>query len=190
MIHRPILAIVAILFFSLFAFAQQTATTSTSNGQSVSLPANTQVTDSKGRVVKNRGNNQNGSLRFNHTGKLVRNANGEWTVTGEISEVKNPASQGSDGPVEINTNGEPTDVVLDRNGQEPGGLTVTITGGNATVTVGGNCNDVTVGGSGNKAALNGNNNSLTGQAGSAGTATMGGHGNSVTSGGGSWRVGN
>lgn len=152
------------------------------------LPGGTTVRDSKGRVIENGGWNSNGSLKFRYTGKLTRDAQGNLTCSGEIKEVANPSSQGSVGPITINTNGEPTTIDLGKNGTSPGGnLTNTILGGNATVNVSGNFNDVAVGGTGNNVNVTGNHNSGSGVgASSGGNVTFGGRGNSWTANGGSW----
>lgn len=155
------------------------------------LPAGRTVTDSKGREITNGGTNANGSLKIHYTGKLKLNSNGEYECSGEISEVINPASQGSTGPITVNTNGNPTTIQLEKNGVDPGGhITTTITGGNATVNVSGNFNDPSVGGTGNNVNITGNNNCGSGQPGSAGNVFQGGRGNSWNSGGGNWTIRN
>ena len=156
------------------------------------LPAGKTVRDAKGRVIENGGTNENGSVKFRYTGKLTRDANGNFTCTGEVKEVSNPASQGSEGPINVNTNGEPTTIDLGKNGTDPGGHIVTnVTGGNATVNVSGNFNDPSVGGTGNTVNVTGNNNSGSGSgAGSGGNVNQGGHGNSWNSNGGNWVVRN
>lgn len=156
------------------------------------LPPGRTVTDSKGRVIHNGGLNENGKLNFRYSGKLTVKSTGDFEVSGEIPEVTNPASQGSDGPIDINTNGEPTTINLNRNGIDPNGhITTNVSGGNSTVNVNGNFNDPSVGGTNNTVNINGNNNSGSGNgANSGGTVNLGGHGNSWGSGGGQWSVHN
>lgn len=194
---RSLISLIAMLLLALPAFSRSAlamntpddATTTAQPPQDGKLPPNTTVKDSKGRTVRNRGENQNGRVHFRYTGKLKRTSATQWEVDGEITTVTNPASQGSEGPIDVNTNGEPTTVNLDKNGTDPGGHIVTnVTGGNATVNVSGNYNDPSVGGTGNTVNITGNNNSGSGTAGSSGTVNQGPGGNSWNSGGGNWIV--
>lgn len=158
----------------------------------VKLPPGKTITDAQGRVVENGGTNENGRLHVRCTGKIDRDANGNYTTTGEITDVTNPASQGSEGPINVNTNGKDTTINLDKNGTDPGGhIGANITGGNATVNVNGNFNDPSVGGTGNNVNMNGNHNSGSGNgAGSGGNVYMGGRGNSWAGNGGNWTTRN
>lgn len=187
---RSFCFLLAMLVLASFSFGQAAATAAPPLWGK--LTAGKTITDSKGREIHNGGTNANGSLHFRYTGKLRTKANGELECSGEITEVTNPASQGSEGPIMVNTDGEPTIINLDRNGTDPGGhIGSTIVGGNATVNVGGNFNDPTVGGTNNSVNITGNNNSGSGQgAGSGGNVTLGGHGNSWNSNGGNWTTRN
>lgn len=194
MIRNLCLAI-ATLFFVFPSYGQVASKLEESSNSSViyegKLPAGRTVTDSKGREVVNGGTNANGSLKIRYTGKLKLNASGEYEITGELSEVTNPSSQGSSGPITVNTNGLHTTVNLEKNGTDPGGhIITTINGGNATVNVSGNFNDPSIGGTGNNVNITGNNNCGSGQPGSGGNVTQGGRGNSWNSGGGNWTVRN
>jgi hypothetical protein len=171
--------------------AQATSSAPVANLRDGSLPAGKKVTDSKGRVITNGGANENGKLQFRYSGKLKTLPNGDLECSGEVPEVTNPRSQGSNGPVIVNTDGEPTTINLNRNGTDPGGhIDSTITGGNATVNVNGNFNDTSVGGTGNTVNFNGGGCTGQGQAGSGGTVNMGGAGNAFNGGGGNWTVRN
>lgn len=169
------------------------ATTAAPHGQTSRLPAGKTVKDSKGRTVTNDGTNENGGANITYTGKLDRTTT-PWTVTGEITVVTNPSSQGSNGGVTVGTNGEPTTVNLNKDGSpqgtQPGPLNSTISGGNATVNVNGNHNNFTVNGNNNTTSVNGNNNtgSVNGNGATPNnTVNMGGQNNSVTSGGTTFR---
>lgn len=197
--YRPLLLTLLTLLFAVSSLAQGAARDATSGGSTTTpvlrdgkLPAGKTLTDAKGREIHNGGTNQNGKLHFRHTGKLKVKPNGDIECSGEVTEVTNPASQGSEGPISVNTNGEPTTVNLERNGTDPGGHIVTnVTGGNATVNVSGNFNDPSVGGTGNTVNVTGNNNSGSGAGpGSGGNVNQGGHGNSWNSNGGQWVVRN
>lgn len=194
--HRFLLSLAALCLFIPFANAQTDAASPTPTAivqpPTFKLPPGASITDSKGRSVENGGTNNNGRVHIKHTGNITNNGNGTYTCSGEISEVTNPASQGSEGPITVNTNGEPTEVNLDRNGRDPGQhVNSTIIGGNATVNVSGNYNDPTVGGTNNTVNITGNHNSGQGQgAGSGGTVNMGGRDNGWNSNGGNWNVRN
>ncbi len=187
MTKSPFLTALMALLFSVVALAQG-ATTQTSTGK---LPANSTVVDSAGRTVTNNGTNANGSVKVTHTGKMKLVGPGEYQISGEITLIENPASQGSEGPITVNTNGKPTEVVLEKNGTDPGGhITANVTGGNAVIHANGNFNDINVGGGNNHVDFNGRNNTATGQPGSGGTVSLGGRNNSFNSGGGQWTVRN
>lgn len=189
---RTLAISLAVFLLGAFAFAQSTDPTG-GNPPPVhtgKLLAGKTIRDSKGREVTNNGLNNNGALHLRYTGKLTRDSLGNLTCSGEISSVTNPASQGSEGPITIDTGGESTDIDLGRNGTDPGGhVGTTIVGGKANVNVGGNFNDVSVGGSNNTITFGGNNNLGTGLTGSGGGVILGGHGNSW-GGTGSWVVRN
>ncbi len=187
MTKSSFLTVLMALLLSVFALAQGPQPPQlTSN-----LPANSTVVDASGRTVTNGGSNDNGSVKVTHTGKMKRVGPGEYQITGDIRLVENPASQGSEGPITVNTNGQGTEITLEKNGKDPGGhITVNVTGNNATIHANGNFNDINVGGTNNHVDFNGRNNTATGQAGSGGTVSMGGRGNSFNSGGGNWRVSN
>lgn len=182
-----------ILLLSLFALCAfvpaQTATrtadpdvTSDKPGGTDKLPAGKEIKDSKGRRVKNRGENRNGGVKIKFTGTIDKSGD-VWVCSGEISEVTNPASQGSEGPIDVATNNEPTTINLERNGTDPGGHIVChINGNNATTNVSGNYNDFDVVGNDSTTNITGNHNTgaITG---TNGNVSLGGRGNSVSSGG-------
>lgn len=150
------------------------------------VPAGKEASDSKGRRIENTGTN--GSVTICYTGTLRWDTAGNATCTGEILQVENRATIGS-ASASINTNGEPTTINLDQNGQH----TYVIDGGRATVNCNGDRNNVIVGGLDNNVNLNGNDISGSGaNAHSGGTATMGrrSSGNSWRSNGGNWTVRN
>ena len=185
MTKSPFLTALMALLFSVVALAQGTTPQTLTD----KLPANSTVTDSAGRTVTNGGTNANGSVKVTHTGKMKMVSPGEYRISGEITLIENPASQGSEGPITVNTNGKPTEVVLEKNGTDPGGHIVTnVNGGKAIVHINGNFNDANVGGGNNHIDFNGRNNTATGQPGSGGTVSLGGRGNSFNSGGGQWTV--
>lgn len=195
--YRSLLITLLALLFAVPTLAQggtspSTPSTPTPVLRDGKLPAGKTLTDSKGREITNGGSNENGKVHFRYTGKLKVKPNGDIECSGEVTEVTNPQSQGSDGPISVNTNGEPTTINLNRNGTDPGGhITSSITGGNATVNVGGNFNDPSVGGGNNTVNITGNNNTGSGSgAGSGGNVNQGGHGNSWNSNGGHWTVRN
>lgn len=180
-----LLSVFCLSFFSA-ASAQDTRISGpvadTAGGGTDKLPSGQEVKDSKGRVVKNRGENRNGGVKITFTGKLDKSQT-PWVCSGEITVVTNPASQGSEGPIDINTNNEPTTINLDRNGQDPGAhVTTNISGDNATVNIAGNFNDVAVAGNNSNSNITGNNNCETIN-GTNNNVTLSGRGNSVTSGG-------
>jgi hypothetical protein len=195
---RNVLLMLCAFLLAGFVGAQDADVVVSSTTQPVSggvgnLPSQTRVTDSQGRTIQNSAPaSESGKVKFRFTGKLNRTAQGEWFVTGEISEIENPASGGCKGPILVNTNNQPTTITLDRNGLNPNGhIATTVTGGNATVNVDGNYNDVTVGGTNNTVNFNGNHNSMSAQNGSGGSVSLGGNGNSVSGGGlGGWTIGN
>lgn len=154
------------------------------------LPAGKSVRDSSGRVVENNGTNNNGGVHFTYTGRLTFDAQGNITCNGDISNVTNPASQGSNGEIYVNTNGQPTTIDLERNGSQSSPLPAQITGGNATVNVSGDWVTVRVGGTNNNVGLNGRmgfGEGLDGQ--SEGNARLRGNaGNGWRSNGGNWTV--
>lgn len=159
-------------------------------GTTSQVPAGVTVTDSKGRKIANCGTNENGGVNIGYTGKLRRTGPGEWEISGEITSVTNPGSQGSNGPVCVDTNGERTIVNLNKNGSPPGTLPgplpSTVSGGNATVHVSGDHNNFTVTGNNNTTNVTGNSNTGT-VAGAGNSVNMGGRGNAVTSGGTTFR---
>lgn len=180
-----LLSVFCLSFFSA-ASAQDTRVSGpvadTVGGGTDKLPPNQEIKDSKGRVIKNRGDNRNGGVKITFTGKIDKSVN-PWVCSGEITVVTNPASQGSEGPIDINTNNEPTTINLDRNGTDPAGhVSTNIAGDNATVNVSGNFNDVAVAGNNSTSTITGNNNTET-ITGTNNNVTLGGRGNSVTSGG-------
>lgn len=193
---RYLFLMIVTLLFAASSFAQNVTTTGNSSTVPVTqhgrVPAGKTITDSKGREVHNGGLNQNGSVKIRYSGKIKTKPNGDLECTGEITEVTNPASQGSDGPVNINTNGQDTTINIDRNGTDPGGHIATyIDGGNADVNVTGNFNDVFVGGGNNDVTISGNNNTGSGGGvGSGGVVHQGGRGNTWNSNGGNWRIRN
>lgn len=187
---RPLyLCLMSLLFVSL-GWAQTPQPVPTQHDGKI--PANTFLTDSHGREIRNGGMNANGHLEIVYTGKLSKDSNGNLVCSGEIISVTNPASQGSEGPIWINTNGEPTVVRLDRNGIDPGShLDVTVLGDHANIGCSGNFNDIIVGGTGNIVNITGNHNLGTGQGSNSGGAViMAGRGNSWNSNGGNWTVRN
>lgn len=199
--YRSLLLTLLTLLFAASSFAQATAADRSTSPATTpvlrdgKLPAGKTLTDSKGREIHNGGSNENGKVHFRYSGKLKTKPNGDIECSGEVTEVTNPASQGSEGPISVNTDGEPTTINLEKNGTDPGGHIVSnITGGNATVNVSGNFNDPTVGGTGNTVNVTGNNNSGSGAAPnpnpSGGNVNQGGHGNSWNSNGGNWVVRN
>lgn len=147
------------------------------------LPAGKDIRDSKGRVIHNQGTN--GSVRLGYHGRITWDGNGNGTCNGEITEIDNTSSQGSNGPIDVNTNGEPTKIDLNQNG----GMSITVIGGNATVNANANGNTVNAGGMGNTVNVGGNNNSINGLGNTSGGTVYLGRGttgNAVNSGGGGW----
>jgi len=141
--------------------------------------------DSLGRRIENSGLT-NGGVSIRYTGRVTRNGN-TFTTDGEVVKVTVPASNGTDG-LTVDTNGQPTEINIERSGQASNPNNITIIGGNAHVTVGGNFNDLSIGGTGNTARVTGNNNNGTGQPGSSGSVFLGGARNSWV--GGNWVVRN
>lgn len=195
---RSILLLLASLLLSSFAFAQNAdrvskpgehpVLTNIHGPRWIKLPPGKTATDGTA-TIENGGTNANGRLWVRSDKKWTRDANGNYSTQGTIDEVKNPASQGSDGPISVNTGGNDIEVNLNRNGQSGAGngISSTITGGSATVNVNGNYNNTTVGGTQNNVNMNGNHNTGTGQnAGSQGNVTSGGSNNSFNSNGGNW----
>lgn len=194
-----LMLLVSTLFLSLSAFAQTNADRVQKPGEApvltningprwIKLPPGKSATDGT-TTVENGGTNQNGRLWVRADRKWTRDANGNYSTTGTIDEVKNPASQGTDGPITVDTGGQDVEVNLNRNGQSGAGngISSTITGGSATVNVNGNYNNTTVGGTQNNVNMNGNHNTGTGQnAGSQGNVTSPGSNNSFNSNGGNW----
>lgn len=153
--------------------------------------AGEKVEDTNGVVVENGGGNGNGHLIITCTGKVKRRGN--VVIVDKITRVDNPASQGSEGPISVDTGGNAVTVNLARNNNAgPGAqrLTANITGGNANVKVDGDGQNVNLDGRGNDVQVTGNNNSLTTQPGSTGTMELGGRGNQVIGGGAGWTIRN
>lgn len=170
--------------------AAQTATTPTTpTTQTTTVPAGSSAADSNGTSVNNVGTNGNGRVQVRHTGKAKRNPDGTITITGEIVEVTNPASQGSVGPIEIENHYPGLVVNLNKRGGNPNPISTSIDGGGATVNVTGSGNDVAVGGTGNTVSITGANCNGSGGNGSGGTVSVSGTGSGFTStGGGTWRT--
>lgn len=169
-----------LLLFAVPAFAQTTAQV----GQTTTLSAGENLYDLAGRTITNGGVNS-GSVQVRYEGKLRQDGQGRTYVDGKITEVTNPSSGGSNGPIEIATNGQPLNVRLNRNGAN-GPITSNIVGGNATITISGDNNEATVGGAGNTLSISGRNSTGTGTVNSSGTVTLTGTGSSFQSGGGNW----
>lgn len=188
-IYSVCILLLSLLALSAFSPAQSTAraadpvpVSSDKGNGNEKLPPNQEIKDSKGRRVKNRGENRNGRVHVRYTGTIDKSGD-VWVCSGEITEVTNPASQGSEGPIDVATNDEPTTVNLDKNGTDPGGHVVThVAGNNATVNVDGNFNDFDITGNNSTTSITGNNNTGTVN-GTGGNVNLGGRGNSVTSGG-------
>lgn len=190
MLFRSLAVGATLAFLTSIAEAQVAEVISDGTPATLRLTSGKTVTDAKGRRIENAGWNGNGALSIRFTGKLTKTSTGDYVVEGEVLGVTNPASQGSAGPVIVETGGQPTAVDLQRSGLDPGGrLQATVTGGNATVTVGGNYCDVSVGGQGNQVDLQGRGNAGTGLQDSGGDVRLGGRGNSWQGGAG-WKVRN
>lgn len=148
------------------------------------LSAGESLYDTAGRNISNGGVNS-GSINVKFDGKLKTDGQGRTYVDGNITTVTNPSNGGSNGPIEITTNGQPLEINLARNGAN-GPITSHIVGGNATITISGDQNDATVGGTGNTLLISGRNSTGTGTAGSGGSVTLTGNGSTFQSGGGNW----
>ena len=64
-------------------------------------------------TVRNFGTNRTGRLHVIYEGTATENPRGSgcWTIDGKIVEVTNPASQGSNGPISVDTNGNQVTVL-------------------------------------------------------------------------------
>lgn len=180
------LTVVAALLACLLPSQQQNDSAATTTTANVSLAPGQTLRDRQGRVVTNAGTNQNGRLVLTVRGKMAQGANGP--TVGEIVEVTNPASQGTVGPIEVDTGGCVLTINLEKNGGNPNPIQTNVSGGNATVNVNGRDNNTTVGGADNTVRITGANSSGTGTAGSSGTVSVSGSGSSFQSGGGNWRT--
>jgi hypothetical protein len=176
---KTILSVLFLLVSS--AFAQSTA------GASFSLGSGERLYDTAGRDVHNTGTNSGGSVQVRYDGKLRYNAQGKPYIEGNITVVTNPASQGSDGPIEVNTNDQPTTIELKRNGRT-NRVSSSVSGGKAKVFVEGDRNDVTVFGSDNSVDISGRDNTGTAGSNSSGTVRVSGSGSSFSTNGGNWTV--
>lgn len=146
------------------------------------------VIDSKGRTVKN--TSKKGLVHIKCT-KGWKRVGKEITCKGEITLVRTKKSGGAK-KFKVNTNGKPTDVQVDRNGDSTTGTSATTTGGKANVTMNGHYGKTTSGGTENSVTMNGNNNSGDGSNAASGGSVKygkGSHGNSW-GGTGNWTVRN
>ena len=148
------------------------------------LSAGESLYDTSGRNISNSGVN-GGSVNVKFDGMLKTDGQGRTYVDGNITTVTNPSSGGSNGPIEIATNGQPLEINLQRNGAN-GPITSNVSGGNATINVSGDHNEVTIGGTGNNVSISGRGSIGTGTAGSGGSVSLSGSGAAFQSSGGNW----
>jgi len=149
------------------------------------------IEDENGTVVKNEdtdGNNTGVNVEYEGKAKQVPPKSGCWEVDGTITTVTNPKSNGSDGKIIVQTNGNDVDVNLKKTGPNATNrLETEITGGGATVNVSGNNNTVSVGGANNQVTMTGSSNTGNGTTGSSGNVSLQGRNNSW-GGTGNWTV--